>query len=256
MRTLRYFILSLITLLILFPFAYLLLLSLASGWRYPEIIPQTLDLENWRHLLATDGSLLESLLLSVTISLSVAIISTALGFWVSRSLNYHPRSHSLRILSYFPYVLAPVVFAACLSYFFLKLGIFGSSTGVILAQFFIAFPYATIFFSSFWNQHTRQLEDLVATMGGNAFQAFYKVLIPMAQGMLLICFFQCFLISWFEYGLTSIIGVGKVQTLTIKVFLYIKEANFFYGAVSSCLLIFPPVILLWLNKRYVFQKPA
>jgi len=147
-----------------------------------------------------------------------------------------------------------VVFAVCLSYFFLKLGIFGSATGVIIAQYMISFPYALIFFSSFWGQRTKSYEELVATLGGNRWQAYLKVLLPLAKGMLLICFFQTFLISWFEYGLTSIIGVGKVQTLTVKVFLFIKEANFYYGALSCCLLIFPPVLLLYINKRYVFNK--
>jgi putative spermidine/putrescine transport system permease protein len=85
-------------------------------------------------------------------------------------------------------------------------------------------------------------------------QTFGKVLLPLAKGMLIICFFQTFLLSWFEYGLTSIIGLGKIQTLTIKVFMYIKEANYFYGALSSCLLVLPPVILLYLNKKYIFKS--
>lgn len=254
MKIWKAIILSLIVILILFPFVYLVLLSMASDWRFPEILPQYFGWKNWNRIFGSETGLLSSFLISVVISLSVATVSTLSGFFISRSVSYHPKKHTLTLLTYFPYILAPVVFAACLGFFFLKLGLFGKATGVIVAQFMIAFPYALIFFSSFWSTHTKSLEDLVATLGGNQWQAFRKVLFPMAKGMLLICFFQTFLTSWFEYGLTSIIGVGKVQTLTIKVFLFIKEANFYYGALSSCLLIFPPVVLLWLNKRYVFNK--
>lgn len=248
------FILSLIVLLILFPFVYLVALSFAGDWRFPMVLPEYFGLRNWRAVLGTETDLLSSFGISVLISLSVAVSATFSGFFLSRIVNYHPRKNFFTLLSYFPYILAPVVFAACLSFFFLKVGLFGKATGVVIAQFMIAFPYSLIFFGSFWGAKSKNLENLVATLGGNAWQTFTKVLFPMAKGMLLICFFQTFLISWFEYGLTSVIGVGKVQTLTIKVFLFIKEANFYYGALSCCLLIFPPVVLLYINKRYVFNK--
>ena len=250
----KYFILSLAVLLIIFPFAYLILLSFSADWRFPAVLPAYFGLQNWSTLLSSESDLLYSFISSLVISLSVAVVSTLAGFLISRAVFYHPQKKVLTLLAYFPYILAPVVFAACLSYFFLKVGLFGNITGVIVAQFIIAFPYALLFFSSFWNEKVQQYENLVATLGGNRIQTYLKVLFPLAKGLLLICFFQTFLISWFEYGLTSIIGVGKVQTLTIKVFLFIKEANYFYGALSCCLLILPPVVLLYFNKRYVFKK--
>lgn len=248
------FILSFLVILIIFPFVYMVLLSFASEWQFPDVLPSYFGLRNWRLVLGSENGLLGSLMLSTVISLSVATVSTLSGFILSRTVSYHPKKNTLTLLTYFPYILAPVVFGACLSYFFLKIGLFGSATGVIVAQFMIAFPYALIFFSSFWGNRTKNFENLVSTLGGSQWQAFSRVLFPMAGGMLLICFFQTFLISWFEYGLTSIIGVGKVQTLTIKVFLFIKESNFFLGALSCCLLIFPPVLLLYINKKYVFNK--
>ncbi|MEO1805346.1 MAG: ABC transporter permease, partial [Bacteroidota bacterium] len=60
-------------------------------------------------------------------------------------------------------------------------------------------------------------------------------------------------ISWFEYGLTTLIGVGKIQTLTLKVYQYVNEANIYFAALASCLLFLPPLILIWVNKRFVFR---
>ncbi|WP_236974673.1 ABC transporter permease [Membranihabitans maritimus] len=250
----KHIFLVFLTILIFFPFIFLVLLSMAPEWRFPNILPQYFGPDNWQTILRSETGLLHSFLISLLISLSVGIVSTLFGFLISRSLYYHPQRKWLNLFTYFPYILAPVVFGACLSFFFLKMGIFGNITGVIIAQFLIAFPYALIFFSSFWNKKIKSYEDLVATLGGNQWQKYSRVLFPLAKSMLLICFFQTFLISWFEYGLTSIIGVGKVQTLTIKVFLFIKEANYYYGAISSCLLIFPPVLLLYINKKYVFKN--
>jgi putative spermidine/putrescine transport system permease protein len=239
---------------IMFPFFFLFLLSLSSDWRFPSLLPEYFGLKNWANLAGTESGLSYSFFISLLISFSVAITSTLSGFFISRYVSYSRRKDFLTLLTYFPYILAPVVFGACLSFYFLKVGIFGTTFGVILAQFIIAFPYALIFFSSFWNEKIKSYEDLVSTLGGNAWTTFRKVLLPMSKGLMMICFFQTFLISWFEYGLTSIIGVGKVQTLTIKVFLFIKESNFYYGAMSCCLLIIPPLILIYINKRYVFKN--
>ncbi|WP_235297355.1 ABC transporter permease [Portibacter marinus] len=239
---------------IVFPFIFLFLLSMSSGWRFPDLLPEYFGFKNWGKVAGTESGIAQSFLISLVISLSVAVSSTLCGFVISRYVSYHPKKRLLTLLTYFPYILAPVVFGACLSYYFLKMGIFGTTFGVVLAQFIIAFPYALIFFSSFWNEKIKSYEDLVATLGGGSLTTFRKVLLPMARGLLMVCFFQTFLISWFEYGLTSIIGVGKVQTLTIKVFLFIKESNFYYGAMSCCMLIIPPVVMIYINKKYVFNK--
>lgn len=252
--SLRPFILSAIVILVLFPFAYLLLLSFASDWQYPFVLPTYFGWQNWNTIFSTETGILSSFIQSILISFAVAVCSTFIGFLISKVVSYHPKKNLLSLLTYFPYILSPVVFAACLSFFFIKAGLFGTTSGVIVAQFIIAFPYSVIFFSSFWGERVKNFESLTTTLGGNSWQKYIKVLFPLAKGLLLICFFQTFLISWFEYGLTSIIGVGKVQTMTIKVFLFIKEANFFYGALSCCLLIFPPVLLLYINKKYVFNK--
>ena len=52
-----------------------------------------------------------------------------------------------------------------------------------------------------------------------------------------------------------IIGYGKVQTLTVKVYQFLTEANIFYAALNCCLLILPPVLLLWMNKRIILRYP-
>lgn len=240
--------------LFLFPVAYLLVFSLAESWIFPSSFPTSFTISRWTSLLTGNTDLFNSLLLSLGIALTVAFLSTFSGFYTSKQLAYHSRRTLWMRLSYFPFVLSPVIYAAVLYYYFIQLDLAGSYIGVILAQLLIAYPYSVILFSGFWSDRTKQIEKLVQTLGGNRWQTYTKVLLPMAQGLLLVCFFQTFLISWFEYGLTTIIGVGKVQTLTLKVFQYINEANFYNAALSSSLLILPPIILLYFNKKFLFQK--
>lgn len=238
----------------LFPVAYLIVLSLAETWIFPTVIPNAFTLERWIGLWAGNNDLLSSLMLSLVTALSVATIATFTGFFTSKHLAYHAKRNLWMRLSYFPFVLSPVIYAAVLYYYFIEFGLSGNIAGVILVQLLIAYPYSVILFSGFWSKRIGNIETLVQTLGGNRWQTYKRVLFPMAQGLLLVCFFQTFLISWFEYGLTTIIGVGQVQTLTLKVFQYINEANFYNAALSSSLLVLPPIILLYFNKRYLFQN--
>lgn len=238
---------------VLFPFAFLLALSFGQNWRFPMLLPSAWTMENWRLLLASQSDLGQSLLRSLGISVGIATVATGLGFFTAKHIAYHRLRERLLTVAYFPYVFAPVVLAATLQFYFIRLGLAGKVGGVMLAQLFIAYPFGVIFFTGFWNERMRAMEQLSATLGGNAWQTFRRVLLPAAKGALLVCFFQTFLISWFEYGLTTLIGVGKVQTLTVKVFQYIGEANIFYAALASVLLVLPPVGLLWVNKRVLFK---
>ena len=239
-----------------FPFAFLALLSLTNNWQYPKVLPDQVTMNNWLTLFSAHSSLLSGLAISAAISIAVSVSATALGFVTSRAVAYHPRNNQLLFAAYLPYILSPVIYAACIYFSFVKLGLAGKASGVVLAQFIIAYPFSVIFFSGYWSSRLKSLEQLSATLGSDTFQTFFRVIVPISRPMLLVCFFQTFLISWFEYGLTTIIGVGKIQTLTVKVYQYINEANPYYAAVASCLLIMPPAILLWFNKNYIFKKPA
>lgn len=239
---------------LLFPVAYLIVLSLAGTWIFPQVLPRSFAIERWIILFAGGNDLFSSLVLSLFIAFSVALIATFSGFFTSKYLAYHSSRSFWMRLSYFPFVLSPVIYAAVLYYYFIQMDLSGNFSGVILAQLLITYPYSVILFSGFWSKRMQHMEQLVQTLGGNRWDTYRRVLLPMAQGLLLVCFFQTFLISWFEYGLTTIIGVGKVQTLTLKVFQYINEANFYNAALSSSLLVLPPIILLYFNKKYFYRK--
>ncbi|MDZ4701883.1 MAG: hypothetical protein SH809_19385 [Rhodothermales bacterium] len=238
----------------LFPFVYLFGLSLVSEWSFPAVWPSALSLNLWRRVLGGSSALGSSFLLSLGVSSVVAGLSTVAGFITGKFIAYHPRRSSLLFLAYVPFVMSPVVLGTCLMFLYIKAGLTGNVAGVMVAQTMFAYGFSIVFFSAFWNAEVRALEDLVYTLGGSTLQAYRRVLIPVSRGALLICFFQTFLISWFQYGLTILIGSGKVQTLPVKVYEYIGEANVYYAAIASCLLVLPPALLLWANKRFVFKQ--
>lgn len=236
----------------LLPLVYLVVLSFVAAWPFPALVPEALSAEAWRRLLTGTGALARSFGLSVGVSTAVAGLATAAGFATGKYVGYHPRRDALLLVAYVPFVMSPVILGTCLMYLYLKAGLAGTVAGVVAAQSMFAYGFAIVFFSAFWTDEVRALEGLVHTLGGTRRQAYRRVLVPLAGPMLLICFFQTFLISWFQYGLTLLIGAGKVQTLPLLVYAYVNEANVYYAALASCLLVLPPVLLLWANKRFLF----
>ena len=115
-RLIKYFFIG----LLLFPFAFLLLLSLGRGWAYPDVLPQHWTVENWRFIWGIQAGLGRSALLSLSISLGIAGPVTLASFVVSKFIAYDRHRRRWLVLAYLPYVFAPVILAACLQGFFLR----------------------------------------------------------------------------------------------------------------------------------------
>lgn len=245
---------TLLAAILLLPVFLLLVLSVSNTWIYPDLLPDSLTLDRWIFLFNGQQSTLQSLFYSLGISISVSLASTILGFTTSKTIAHHSQKRQWMTFSYFPFILSPVIYAAVLYYFFLRSNLTGTLSGVMIGHLLITYPYSLILFSGFWNQRMKDTEHLVQTLGGQTWHLYKDVLIPMAHGFIAVSLFQTFLISWFEYGLTAILGVGKVQTLPLRVFQFIGEANYYDAALSSLILTLPPLVLLLLNRKQLFRS--
>lgn len=239
------------------PFIYLAALSLTDQWIFPELLPSRFNFSNWNAVFNGSGGFGKSFALSVILSASVAFTVAATGFLLGRVVAYHSNGIRLQVIAYLPYAFSPVIYAYCLQYYFLKASLSGTVPGVWLAQVLLFLPLNVVFFSSHWDQRMHAFEQLSQTLGGHVFDTWKRVLIPLSATALVLSFFQSFLLSWFDYGLTTVIGLGAVPTLTVKVWQYIGEANPYLAATGSSILLFIPAFLFlffyrrWKNSGWV-----
>jgi putative spermidine/putrescine transport system permease protein len=241
--------------LLILPMAVLVYLSLQQAWRFPRLFSGEWTLQHWAATLQGQNSLLSSLGISLLLSGSVALLAAVSGFIVSAAVMQQKHARRWLSLAYFPYLIAPVVFAAMLQFYFVRFAWSGTPGGVVLAQYLFVFPYAVLFFSGFWTDRMRRLTAQARTLGASTREVWLRVLWPLGRPVLAMGLFQCFLLSWFEYGLTRLLGVGKVHTLTIQTVLYVQEANPHLAAVASLLMIVPALLLLFLNRQLLLRKP-
>ncbi|MGI8738903.1 MAG: ABC transporter permease [Gammaproteobacteria bacterium] len=240
---------SLLCVLIVAPLALLLVLSVTREWSYPALWPAALQWSQWRVMLSGDRELLEALLRSLFIGVTVAIGATAAGFVTSQRIAAHRRRGVLLMLALLPFAISPVVLGVTLNYGFIKFHLAASVGGVIIAQFLFAYAYAVLLLSGFWNTRIAALSELAESIGADRLQIWWRVRVPLATGLLGVSLFQTFLISWFDFALARLIGAGRVQTLPLMVFDYFGSGDFRLAAACGVLLIAPPLTAVLLNRR-------
>ena len=245
-----------LSVLLVLPLVLLALLSLARHWTWPALLPTELQARQWQDLIADSNALGAVVLRSLGMGIAVAVLATALGFVSSRSVAHHPRQGQLLALLHMPFAISPVVLGVSLLFTFLRLHLAGHVGGVMLAQLIFAYAYAVILLSGFWNPQVLTLAELAISLGARRRQVWLQVLVPLARPLLLVCLFQTFLISWFDYALTLLIGDSQVATLTVSLYQYFNSGDIRLAATCSLLLLVPPLLALGINHRLLSATVA
>ncbi len=237
--------------LLLMPLIILIMLSLARHWPWPALLPIRWQIQQWQALFSHSTNLSSVLLSSLGLSAAVAVLATILGFPSSRSVARHARQGPLLALLHLPFAVSPLVLGVSLLYIFLKLRLAGHFTGVLLAQLIFAYAYAIILLSGFWSTRVMMLEELATSLGASRGQVWMRVILPLARPLLPVCLLQTFLISWFDYPLTLLIGRGQVTTLTVSLYQYFSSGDIRLAATCALLLLAPPLVALRINRRWL-----
>lgn len=226
---------------LLVPYGLLAILSLGSGWSFPNLLPDRIDFRPWKRFAEDRNGLGSAALSSFGRCLIVSVVSTIAGLIAGRAIR-NRRSLALRFLAYLPFVLSPVVVGVCLFDLMIRVGLAGTSTGVVLCQIVFSFSYATVLFSELWTPRMEKAEQVVRTLGGRSWDVWRHAVLPQAKGAILVCLIQTALSSWLDYAIVSVIGGGTAASLTMRLFASLREASVNQAALSSLILLFPAIV--------------
>lgn len=254
MISLRSLTLGLFAMAFLLFLGYLVVGSIATEWRFPTLLPKGYSLHRWVALLSRTEWVL-ALFYSFLLSAFVSLTGTWIGLITASGLSRDPLSTFWLRLCYLPYGLSPVVYAYSMQYFYHTTGMAGTWLGVYLAQLILVYPFAVVLFFNYFDEKMHNLEDIAASLGASRWVRLKTVTLPVLRQPFRTVLVQLFLVSWFDYGITSVIGTGQVKTLTLFVYQYIGESDLFYSSLASCLLIAPPLVL-WFLHRKSDSKPS
>lgn len=265
--------------LVLFPFLVVLSVSLRPGnFASGSLIPSEISLEHWRFVLGIpsvgrDGQMVmpdlpvllwlwNSIKVALASATVVLLLSTTASFALAR-LQFRGRKQmltGLMLMQMFPAVLALVAIYAIFDRLGAAFPWIGLNTHAALVLAYsggIATHVWTL--KGYYETLPREIEEAATVDGATPWQAFWKVLLPMAIPILVVVFMLAFIGTLIEYPVASVLLTQQDQlTLAVGANLFVHEHNFHWGdfAAAAILSGLPITLVFLLAQRWMISGLA
>lgn len=192
--------------------------------RYIAIPTDHFSLIHYRHVLESTewrSAFKDSFLIAITSAcLSLALgTSAAIGLW--RATGFAVQS--LRALVLLPLVAPPVVTALALSRAWVKLGLFDTFFGVMLAHAIVSVPFVFMTVSASLEGLDPRIEQAARSLGASRLRTVFEILLPNIAPGIATGWFFAFIISWDEIVVTLFVSSRSVYTLPRKIWSGIRD---------------------------------
>jgi multiple sugar transport system permease protein len=244
----------------LFPFYWLINISLKTGADLSEsdLVPPHPSLNNYKSIFQNDDfvhALGNSAIVSLTTTVLALVVGSFCAYALAR-LRFKGKFFILgAVLSIttFP----AIAIAAPLFKLWTDIGIFNTLYGLIIPYLCFALPLAIYILVSFFSEIPKDLEEAALVDGATRFQAFTKVVIPLAAPGLATAGILTFIFAWNEFLLAvTLTSTPKARTVPAAIAFFTGSTQYEQplGTISAAsVIISVPLILLVLffQKRIV-----
>jgi multiple sugar transport system permease protein len=241
----------------LFPFYWLISISLKTGndLQSSSLIPPNPTLDNYRDIFK-NPDFTKALRNSAVVALSTTVLALVVGSFCAYALARLKLRGKFVILaivltiSTFP----QIAIAAPLFKLWSDIGLFNTWLGLIIPYLTFALPLTVYILVSFFREIPKDLEEAALVDGATHFEAFRKVVVPLAAPGLATAGILAFIASWNEFLLAvTLTSSSKARTVpaAIAFFTGATEHETPYGSISAAsVVISVPLIVMVL----LFQK--
>jgi maltose/maltodextrin transport system permease protein len=259
----------------LFPLVMVVSISLRAGnFATSSIIPEQLSLEHWKLALGmsyvdADGTVVlppfpvlrwlwNSVKIAVVTGTLVVALSTTAAYAFAR-LRFRWKSMALStilLLQMFPTVLALTAIYAIFEVLGEQISWLGidSQASVIVAYLGVGISLHIWTIKGYFNTIPAEIEEAAQVDGATPFQAFRRVLLPMAVPILAVVFILAFIGAIIEYPIASVLLQSESQyTLAVGSRQYLYEQRYLWGdfAAAAVLSGLPITVVFLLAQRWM-----
>jgi multiple sugar transport system permease protein len=239
------------------PFYWLVNVSLKTG---PDlsgsaIVPPNPTLNNYQSVLQ-DDDFIHALLNSAIVSLTTTFLALVVGSFCAYALARlrFPAKFLLLALVLSITTFPPIAIATPVFKLWSDIGLFNTLPGLIIPYLTFALPLAIYILVSFFKEIPKDLEEAALVDGATRFQAFYKIVIPLAAPGLATAGILTFIAAWNEFLFAvTLTSTPKARTVPAAIAFFTGSTEFEepLGTIAAAsVLISIPLILLVL----LFQK--
>src|SRR3954467_7527686 len=246
-----------IVLFCLFPFYWLINISLKTpaDLQSSSFVPPNPTMDNYSKIFQ-NPDFTKALRNSAVVAMSTTVLALAVGSFCAYALA--------RLKLRFKYVILAIVLsistfpqiaiAAPLFKLWSDIGLFNTWLGLIIPYLTFALPLSIYIMVSFFKEIPKDLEEAALVDGATRFQAFRKVVVPLAAPGLATAGILAFIGAWNEFLLAvTLTSSSRARTVpaAISFFTGATEHEIPYGSIAAAsVVISVPLILLVL----LFQK--
>lgn len=228
------------------PLLVLVVRAFAMSWTFPDVFPHPLATRGFQTAFGSGSHVFGGIILSTEIGVAVAVMSCVIGWPAARALglcNFRGR----RLVQMFflaPVIVPTMAVAMGLQVFFIRAGLAGTAAGVVLIQMIPALPYVITILAAAFANFDSDYESQARALGAGPIRRWWSVTLPQLRGPLAVASVLAFLISWSDYLLALLVGMGHVQTLPIQLFAAINATDTTTAAAVATVVILPPLLLV------------
>jgi putative spermidine/putrescine transport system permease protein len=197
---------------------------------------------------------------AITRSLVVGTLTAALAmclgapaaFFLARTSFFGKTAAMGFILT--PLILPRIIIAVALFYFYARLGLIGSYTGLILGHTVLALPYVVITVMAVLKNYDHRLDQAAASLGASPPRVLWHITMPLIRSGLIAAFLFAFVTSFDELTIALFVSAGAATTLPKQMWDdAILKVSPTLAAVSTLLLVFVTIVIL---AAEYFQRRA
>jgi multiple sugar transport system permease protein len=233
--------LALYSVFLLFPFVWMLIISLKPDDALLDtrinpfkLVNPTLD--NYRYLF--EETAFPRWILNTVI---VTVGATALSLFCSILIGYalgrftFRGGDSMGILIFLLYLVPPTLLFIPLSQIVSKLGLYNKYWSLILTYPTFLIPFASWLLMGYFRTISRELEDAALVDGANRLQAMVRIVLPLAMPGVLSAAIFCFTLGWNEFLYALVfMGSGDMKTVPVGVVSDLIKADvYFWGSLMA-----------------------
>jgi trehalose/maltose transport system permease protein len=252
-----WFIVAAIVVFCLFPFYWLINISLKTGADLSgsDVFPPNPSLDNYSSIF-NNSNFTRALANSAIVSLTTTAIGVVVGSFAAYALARLKVKGKFILLAIILSITTfpQIAIAAPLFRLWTQIGLYNTLIGLVIPYLTFALPLSIYILVSFFREIPRDLEEAALVDGATNFEAFRKVVVPLAAPGLATTAILTFISAWNEFLLaTTLTSSTTARTVPVAISQFTGSSEFEVplGTQSAAsVVISVPLILLVL----LFQK--
>ncbi len=229
--------------------------SFTAG-RFVNFPPEGFSLK-WYATYLESSVWMEATLRSFAVAALTGVLAMLLGvpaaFMLVRSRARGRPALLALILS--PLIIPRIVVAVAIYIVYARVGLVGTSAGLVLGHTVLAVPYVVITMMAVLKTHDERLDQAAASLGASPWRTLTKITFPLLRGGMIASFLFAFITSFDELTISLFVSGGLVSTLPRQMWNdMLLQVNPTLAAVSTAMLVIITAIILgaeYLRRRAI-----